>query len=124
MSRLYYTESGNALPTLCEELTAYRRARKVMELPATSEPATVYILARPYAGNPLPLRFSVNGVEMPPVAAALAGYYRWFRLIVPPDAAVRNPAFDVTPARYITAIISEKGVATPPYEASLAAWRD
>jgi methylthioribose-1-phosphate isomerase len=46
------------------------------------------------------------------------------RLIVPPDAAVRNPAFDVTPARYITAIISEKGVATPPYEASLAAWRD
>ncbi len=45
------------------------------------------------------------------------------RLIVPPAAAVRNPAFDVTPARYITAIITEKGVATPPYGASLAAWR-
>jgi methylthioribose-1-phosphate isomerase len=45
------------------------------------------------------------------------------RLIVPPGAAVRNPAFDVTPARYIAAIITEKGVARPPYEPSLAAWR-
>ncbi|MDD8025103.1 MAG: S-methyl-5-thioribose-1-phosphate isomerase [Acidobacteriota bacterium] len=46
------------------------------------------------------------------------------RLIVPQDAAVRNPAFDVTPARYITAIITERGVARPPYESSLAPWRD
>jgi methylthioribose-1-phosphate isomerase len=38
-----------------------------------------------------------------------------------PDAvAVANPAFDVTPARYITAIITENGIAWPPYEASLA----
>jgi methylthioribose-1-phosphate isomerase len=34
---------------------------------------------------------------------------------------VFNPAFDVTPARYIAAIVTEKGVARPPYEASLAA---
>lgn len=33
----------------------------------------------------------------------------------PPDAAVRNPAFDVTPASYITAIITERGVIHPPY---------
>lgn len=32
-----------------------------------------------------------------------------------------NPAFDVTPARYISAIITEKGIARPPYEESLAA---
>ena len=38
------------------------------------------------------------------------------RLIVPPAAKVRNPAFDVTPARYITAIITEKGIARPPYD--------
>jgi methylthioribose-1-phosphate isomerase len=34
---------------------------------------------------------------------------------------VFNPAFDVTPARYIAAIVTEKGVARPPYETSLAA---
>jgi len=39
--------------------------------------------------------------------------------ITPPGARVRNPAFDVTPARYITAIITEKGIARPPYEKSL-----
>jgi len=33
---------------------------------------------------------------------------------------VRNPAFDVTPAKYISAIITEKGVARPPFESSLA----
>ncbi len=37
-----------------------------------------------------------------------------------PEAPVLNPAFDVTPGRYISAIITEKGVARPPYEESLA----
>lgn len=36
-----------------------------------------------------------------------------------PDIEVRNPAFDVTPAKYITAIITEKGIARPPYHNSL-----
>jgi methylthioribose-1-phosphate isomerase len=44
-------------------------------------------------------------------------------LIVPPAAAVRNPAFDVTPHRYITAIITEKGVVRPPFERTIAALR-
>jgi methylthioribose-1-phosphate isomerase len=35
-------------------------------------------------------------------------------------APVRNPAFDVTPAKYIKGIITENGVAAPPYEKSLA----
>jgi methylthioribose-1-phosphate isomerase len=39
--------------------------------------------------------------------------------IVPDHTAVENPAFDVTPARYVTAIITERGVARPPYETSL-----
>ena len=34
---------------------------------------------------------------------------------------VFNPAFDVTPARYIAAIVTERGVARGPYEASLQA---
>lgn len=39
--------------------------------------------------------------------------------IAPDDTVAFNPAFDVTPARYITGIITEHGVATAPYDASL-----
>jgi methylthioribose-1-phosphate isomerase len=39
--------------------------------------------------------------------------------IAPAGARAANPAFDVTPARYVTAIISENGVARAPYEDSL-----
>jgi methylthioribose-1-phosphate isomerase len=43
-----------------------------------------------------------------------------FGVAVAPDGiAVENPAFDVTPARYVSAIITERGVARPPYEKSL-----
>jgi len=41
--------------------------------------------------------------------------------LVPAGALVRNPAFDVTPHRYVTAIVCERGVARAPYESSLAA---
>jgi len=40
--------------------------------------------------------------------------------LAPAGAAVRNPAFDVTPARLITAIITERGVLHPPFSESLA----
>jgi methylthioribose-1-phosphate isomerase len=40
--------------------------------------------------------------------------------IAPENIAVENPAFDVTPARYVTAIICERGVVRPPYQESLA----
>jgi methylthioribose-1-phosphate isomerase len=40
--------------------------------------------------------------------------------ITPDDTPVANPAFDVTPARYITGIITEQGIAYPPFERSLA----
>jgi methylthioribose-1-phosphate isomerase len=39
--------------------------------------------------------------------------------ITPDDIEVANPAFDVTPAKYITAIITDRGVAYPPYKNSL-----
>jgi len=39
--------------------------------------------------------------------------------VAPEGTAVKNPAFDVTPARYVTAIITEKGVARAPYGESL-----
>jgi methylthioribose-1-phosphate isomerase len=41
--------------------------------------------------------------------------------VAPEGTDVRNPAFDVTPNRYVTAIITERGVARPPFSDSLAA---
>ncbi|MFZ6029043.1 MAG: S-methyl-5-thioribose-1-phosphate isomerase [Chloroflexota bacterium] len=40
--------------------------------------------------------------------------------LAPEGVHVANPAFDVTPAGFITAIITEKGVAYPPFTESLA----
>jgi methylthioribose-1-phosphate isomerase len=39
--------------------------------------------------------------------------------VAPENIAVENPAFDVTPARYVTAIVCERGVARAPYQDSL-----
>ena len=41
--------------------------------------------------------------------------------LTPAGARIRNPAFDVTPAKYVTAIITERGIARPPFHESLAA---
>jgi len=52
------------------------------------------------------------------------------RRICLPHIQVRNPAFDVTPAAYISAIVTERGIARPPYIESLqemkklAGWKD
>jgi methylthioribose-1-phosphate isomerase len=43
--------------------------------------------------------------------------------IVPAAAKVHNPAFDVTPARLIAGIITERGIHRAPYETSLAGAR-
>jgi len=40
---------------------------------------------------------------------------------IAPDVPAANPAFDVTPARYIAAIFTERGVARRPYTESLRA---
>ena len=39
--------------------------------------------------------------------------------ITPSNAEISNPAFDVTPAKYVTAIITELGVLQAPYDQSL-----
>ncbi|MDX1650694.1 MAG: S-methyl-5-thioribose-1-phosphate isomerase, partial [Myxococcota bacterium] len=43
------------------------------------------------------------------------------RAVVPEGVPVRHLAFDVTPATLVTAIVTEAGVARPPYPDSLAA---
>jgi methylthioribose-1-phosphate isomerase len=40
---------------------------------------------------------------------------------IAPDVHAAHPAFDVTPARYITAIFTERGIARPPYSEALRA---
>ena len=40
--------------------------------------------------------------------------------LTPEGARIRNPAFDVTPAKYVTAIITERGIARAPFRESLA----
>ena len=39
--------------------------------------------------------------------------------MVPDGVEIENPAFDVTPAKYVCAIITERGIARAPYEESL-----
>jgi methylthioribose-1-phosphate isomerase len=63
-----------------------------------------------------------SGAEIPieerdPEEVKRAGTTR----VAPEEVPARHPAFDVTPARYVTAIITEAGVARAPYERSLKA---
>jgi methylthioribose-1-phosphate isomerase len=39
------------------------------------------------------------------------------RRVAPPGAAVLNPAFDVTPARFVTAFLTDRGLLQPPFAA-------
>ncbi len=40
------------------------------------------------------------------------------RLIAPEEAAVYNPAFDVTPGEMVTAFVTDRGIVRPPYDFS------
>jgi methylthioribose-1-phosphate isomerase len=41
------------------------------------------------------------------------------QLVAPPGASARNPAFDITPARLLTAIVTENGLVFPPFDVNL-----
>ena len=44
----------------------------------------------------------------------------WYqRPMAPAGVKKYNPAFDVTPSRYVTAVVTEKGIVRPPYEENL-----
>jgi methylthioribose-1-phosphate isomerase len=43
------------------------------------------------------------------------------KAVTPVGVQIENPAFDVTPAKLVTAIVTERGIARAPYEQSLAA---
>ncbi len=54
--------------------------------------------------------------ERPPQEVTHVGTWQ----ITPDNTPVGNPAFDVTPAKYITAFITEDGIVYPPYKENLA----
>ena len=62
------------------------------------------------AGGQIPIE-ERNGREVTHVGASR---------LTPEGARIRNPAFDVTPAKYVTAIVTERGIAWPPFATSLA----
>ena len=48
-------------------------------------------------------------------------YKMWYEKdMAPRGVKTYNPSFDVTPAQYITAVITEKGMVNPPYKENLA----
>ncbi len=63
-----------------------------------------------------------SGGEIP-IEERAAGEITHFagRQVTPKGIRIYNPAFDVTPAALVTAIITERGIAYPPYAESLAA---
>jgi methylthioribose-1-phosphate isomerase len=72
-------------------------------------PLSTLDLALPY-GEAIPIE-ERDPTEVTQIGAAQ---------ITPDGTNVANPAFDVTPAHLITAIITEAGIAYPPYEENLA----
>ncbi|MBI3272656.1 MAG: S-methyl-5-thioribose-1-phosphate isomerase [Planctomycetes bacterium] len=61
-----------------------------------------------------------SGEEIPIEERAGEEILRPFgKLIAPPNVKTYNPAFDVTPAKFITAIVTERGVLHPPYTRSI-----
>jgi methylthioribose-1-phosphate isomerase len=56
-----------------------------------------------------------------PVEERAAGEVRSFAgvAVAPARTPVANPAFDVTPARLVTALITERGVVRAPYQRAL-----
>jgi methylthioribose-1-phosphate isomerase len=64
---------------------------------------------------------SLSDGEQIPIEERSAGEVTHIQGVrIAPDVEVANPAFDVTPARLVNAIITEYGVARSPYRESLA----
>jgi methylthioribose-1-phosphate isomerase len=65
-------------------------------------------------GSKIPIE-ERNGKEVTHIAG---------KQMVPDGVSVENPAFDVTPAKYVAAIITERGIARAPYQESLQKLKD
>jgi methylthioribose-1-phosphate isomerase len=76
-----------------------------------------------YVAAPLStIDFSLKTGAAIPIEERKSEEITYFRGVssAPKGTKVYNPAFDVTPAQYITAIITEKGILKKPYRVSIA----
>jgi len=63
-----------------------------------------------------------SGEQIPIEERAQSEVTHWANVATAPEnVPARHPAFDVTPNRYVTAIITERGIAGAPYTESLSA---
>jgi methylthioribose-1-phosphate isomerase len=63
-----------------------------------------------------------SGEQIPIEERASSEVTHWANVATAPEnVPARHPAFDVTPNRYVTAIITERGIARAPYTATLKA---
>jgi len=69
--------------------------------------------------------FSIRTGAQIPIEERQADEVTHFRgvRVAPKEMSVYNPAFDITPAKFITAIITEKGILTKPYLKAIARLR-
>ncbi len=139
------SQSGIPVTTICDNMAGVVMAQQKVQavvvgadrIAANGDTAnkigtyTVAVLAKEhgipfYVVAPLStVDFSLRDGSLIPIEQRKEEEIRQFngRQTVPDGAMVFNPAFDVTPERYITAIITEKGVAYPPFAQNLEALR-
>ncbi|MGI6250389.1 MAG: transglutaminase-like domain-containing protein [Anaerolineaceae bacterium] len=89
MSKLYFGDNGFVIPHLCEELTKYRRAAKLFDLPQTVCPANLFFLARPHSSNGTDLIISING--HPPIRIPSKNkntVFAWYKIKVSPGLLI------------------------------------
>lgn len=100
----------------CNGDTANKIGTYALALAATAHAVPFYVVAPTSTFDGSVARGSDIVIEERPPAEVLQCGGREVAAI---GARAWNPAFDVTPARLITAIITEAGVAEPPFESSL-----
>ena len=97
-------DAANKIGTYLKALAAYDNGIPFY----VAAPISTVDLACP-DGSQIPIE-QRNGKEVTHIAG---------KQMVPDGVGVENPAFDVTPAKYVAAIVTEKGIARAPYESSL-----
>ena len=139
------SQSGIPVTTICDNMAGVVMAQKKVQavivgadrIASNGDTAnkigtyTVAILAKEhgipfYVAAPLStVDFAITDGTQIPIEQRKEEEIRQFnnRQTVPDAADIFNPAFDVTPEEYITAIITEKGVAFPPFQQNLEALR-
>ncbi|MBQ5682882.1 MAG: S-methyl-5-thioribose-1-phosphate isomerase [Peptococcaceae bacterium] len=139
------SQSGIPVTTICDNMAGVVMAQKKVQavivgadrIASNGDTAnkigtyTVAILAKEhgipfYVAAPLStVDFAITDGTQIPIEQRKEEEIRQFnnRQTVPDAADIFNPAFDVTPEKYITAIITEKGVAFPPFQQNLEALR-